>query len=61
MAKAPKNVSTSESGQVGVRSHVKQTYHSERGETNSPHEKGELNQVKGHVSVQNNKEMKYRK
>ena len=55
-----KDVSSKVSEQVGFRSHVKHPYHSESGEANSPHEKGELNQVKGNVAVQNHKGMKYR-
>jgi hypothetical protein len=55
-----KNMTAKQSDSVGFRSHVKSPRHSEMGEANSPHEKGELNQVKGNVAVQNNKTVKYR-
>jgi len=61
MAKSKaKDMTPKLSESMGFRSHVKHPYHSESGEANSPYEKGELNQVKGNVTVQNHKGMKYR-
>ena len=58
--KPAKDVSSTESAQVGFRTHPKHPLHSERGEANSPHEIGTLNQLAHGKTPAKNNTVKYR-